>query len=315
MKRLPKSLAILLLCVITNASALGEVKNRTWTALDGRAITAQIVSADDLTVKIRRTDGQQFTLKIEQLSEADQQYITSYLNEKKAASRNFKEGPYAEAIKGEWIKFPKEKHGLVFQIFASKKLSREKEPVPLFIHLHGAGARADDVKTGRVEVAASTLASEKQYKETPCVIIVPLCPTDSGWGKHVTELEAIIDSLVESLPINQNRIYLSGYSMGARGVDSLLKSRPKFYAAAMFADGDANRKWVDITDTPLWLCYSSERDAKKAEEVVDAYKAAGKKAHFQSFPQATHGQIHWKLAKGKEIFPWMFKQVRKSSEK
>ena len=100
--------------------------------------------------------------------------------------------------------------------------------------------------------------------------------------------------------------------MGARGIGSLLKSRPKFYAAAMFADGDANHEWVENVDTALWLWFSGERDLKKAEAVAKAYNDAGKKAHFEGYPEFTHNQIHWKLAHDEEVFPWMFEQRRGS---
>ena len=299
---------------IASSAAFDSERIRTWTSADGRTMEARLVSADAEAVKIRRADGKEFTLKLPQISEDDRNYVSDYLAKQGAASRSFKEGPYADAVKSEWVKIPKEKHGLIFQIYASKKLTREKEPVPLVINLHGASARGEDVEAGKVEIAPKQLVREEQYKKTPCVIIQPLCPTDSSWGKHVKELEEIIDSLVASLPIDPNRIYLSGYSMGARGLDSLLMSRPNFYAAAIFADGDANPKWVEKVDTPLWLFYSGERDMAKAEKVVEAYKAAGKEAHFKAFPDAKHNQIHWKLAHDEKVFPWMFEQKRKQPE-
>ena len=141
-------------------------------------------------------------------------------------------------------------------------------------------------------------------------VVVPLCPPNSSWGDHVEALEKLIDDLIKTAPIDQRRLYISGYSMGARGCDSLIQSRPKFYAAALLADGAPNKDWVKVTDTALWLVYSGERDLKKAEDTIKAYQAAGKVGNFIGFPDATHNQIHWKLAKDKKVFPWMFEQVR-----
>lgn len=281
---------------------------RTWTAADGRTLEASFVATADGKVTVRRSNGQRIDLPLTALSEKDQLWVQQLLADQ-ARAKGLEEGKFAErATAGEWLKVPASEHGILFQIYGSSKLKRLKEPFPLFVHLHGAGARADDVEVGKVEIAAQRLAREEQYDKTPCLIIVPTCPPDTYWGDHVAKLEALIDELAAALPIDRQRIYLSGYSMGARGIGSLMKSRPKFYAAAMFADGEANHDWVENVDTALWLWFSGERDMKKAEAVAKAFTEAGKMAHYQGFEEFTHNQIHWKLAHDEEVFPWMFER-------
>ncbi|MDA7863494.1 hypothetical protein N9A74_02705 [Akkermansiaceae bacterium] len=299
----------LLIFVLLFSPATGEEAKLTWTATDGRSFEGKFVSATETEVKISKK-GRPVTVPLKMLSEGDRDFVKEKLAGAELASRSFETSPFGEFIKDEWVKVPKESYGLVFQVYGTKKMTRSKEPVPLFIHLHGAGARADDVQAGKVEIAPQEVAKEGLYKKNPCLIIVPLCPPDTGWGDQVSKLEAIIDEAIKTAPIDPKRIYISGYSMGARGCDSLIKSRPKFYAAALFADGDANRKWPEMTDTALWMIYSGERDMKKAEEVAKAYQEAGKVVHYEAFPKATHNQIHWKLAKDDKVFPWMFEQVR-----
>lgn len=300
---------LLFLTFLLVSFAPAEESKRKWTATDGRSFDGKFISATDAEVKINK-NGRTVTVPITMLSEEDQAYVKKQLAAANLASRDFETSPFADMVKGEWVKVPKETYGLTFQVYGTKKMTRSKEPVPLFIHLHGAGARADDVGAGKVEIAPQLLAKEDNYKKNPSLLIVPLCPPDTAWGNHVDKIEAFIDELIKTAPIDPKRIYISGYSMGARGCDSLIKSRPKFYAAALFADGDANRKWVETTDTALWLVYSGERDLKKAEEVAKAYQDAGKTAVFKGFPEKTHNQIHWILAKDEKVFPWMFEQVR-----
>lgn len=286
-----------------------EESLRKWTSTDGRSFQGKFISATETEVQISKA-GRAVTVPMTILSDEDREFVKGKLGELKLQSRSFETSPVAELLKGEWVKVPKEKYGLTIQVYGTKRLTRSKESVPLFIHLHGAGARADDVEAGKVEIAPQELTKENYYKKNPSLLIVPLCPPDTSWGDHVSKLEAMIDELVKTTPIDPKRIYISGYSMGARGCDSLIKSRPKFYAAALFADGDANRNWIGMTDTALWLVYSGERDLKKAEEVAKAYRESGEVAEFKGFPEATHNQIHWKLAKDDEVFPWMFQQVR-----
>ncbi|MDP4792094.1 MAG: hypothetical protein NWR21_10330 [Verrucomicrobiales bacterium] len=251
-----------------------------------------------------------FDVPLDKLSEADQGYVGQVVKDQNRAA-GLSEGPFAELITGEWVKVPKEEHGILFQLYGTSKLKRLDEPFPLFVHLHGAGARADDVEVGKVEIAPQKLASEEFYDDFPCLIIVPTCPPDKSWGDEADALEGLIDQLSDSLPINRNRIYLSGYSMGARGIGTLIERRPNHYAAGLFADGEAKMSWVDLTDTALWMTFSGERDLEGAKAVADAYTAAGKTAHFEGFPDHTHNQIHWTLAKTEGVYEWCFSQVRK----
>jgi len=69
--------------------------------------------------------------------------------------------------------------------------------------------------------------------------------------------------------------------------------------------------WVEIVDTALWFTFSGVRYLLRAEEVAKAYTSAGKVAHFEGFPDHTHNQIHWTLAKTEGVYDWTFSQVRK----
>ena len=286
---------------------------RTWTSIEGKSFAGTLTSATEDAASVRRSDGRFFDIPLTSLSEADRKYVARFLTDLKRV-KGLTEGPFADRVAGEWVKVPKEEHGLVFQIYGTSKLKRLKEPFPLFVHLHGAGARAADVDTGKVEIAPQRLASEEFYDDFPCLIVVPLCPVETYWGDHKAALEGIIDTLCDSLPIDRNRIYLSGYSMGARGIGSLIESRPNLYAAALFADGEAKMSWVDTTDTALWFTFSGERDLEGAQKVANAYSAAGKTAKFEGFPDHTHNQIHWTLAKTEGVYEWCFSQVRSANQ-
>lgn len=304
----PHSLLVLSLLLASNL--LSGAESRTWTSAEGRTFEGSLQTASESSASLRRTDGRTFDVPLDKLSSADQEYVKQFLADQNRAN-GLSEGPFADKIKGEWVKVPMEEYGLQFQIYGTSKLKRLKEPFPLFVHLHGAGSRGSDMEIGKVEIAAQRLAGEEIYDEHPCLIVVPLCPADTYWGDHKAKLEGLIDTLTNSLPIDRNRIYLSGYSMGARGIGSLIESRPNFYAAALFADGETKASWVETVDTALWFTFSGERDLKGAEAVANAYTSAGKTAHFEGFPDHTHNQIHWTLAKTEGVYDWCFAQVRK----
>ncbi len=305
--KLPSLLLLVFACGVLEAVA----ETRTWTSSTGETLEGAMESATDRSVVVRRSDGRQFDIALSKLSEIDQDFVRSHIADAKRRE-GLSEGEFAEGIIGEWVKIPAEKHGILFQIYGDEtKLKRLKEPFPLFLHLHGAASRGADVETGKVEIAAHRLSTPEIYDKHPCLIVVPTCPADTNWGDHAETLESLVDTFTSALPIDRSRIYLSGYSMGARGIAKLIERRPKFYAAALFADGEANSDWVEWTDTALWMTFSGERDLEGARAVADAYAAAGKPVRFEGYPDHTHNQIHWTLAKTEGVYDWCFEQTRK----
>lgn len=293
---------------------LGQV--REWTSADGRKLTARLVRITAEGVLIS-ANGKRFTLELDALSEGDREFVASLAPRVEGGeerSRGFEEGKYAAAVKGEWVKYGKEDLGLLFQLFIGREVTRKKAgpAVPLIIHLHGASARADEVQAGKVEIAPEMLSQEEFYHDHPCVICVPTCPPEpETWGKQTAKLEAIVDDLVANLPIDRNRIYLSGYSQGAQGIGKMLVSRPDFYAASIFADGGPSDSWLGRVKTPMWSYFSGERDSSKAPEHQAGFAAEGVEYRFNILPDAEHNGIHWKLAKDPKVFAWVFEQVKK----
>lgn len=307
-----------LFSVIVTLFAQAQVgETRTWTSADGRALEGKLleVSAEKIVVERNRRP---VTIAVNLLSEEDQEFVSKLVEEAKLSekdqerSQGFEEGPYSEAVKGEWVLGDPEK-GLMHQLFIGKEVKRKKAGpvVPLFVHLHGAGARADSVKVGKVEIAPQTMVAPDWYGDHPCVVLVPTCPPDPmTWTKDEIQerLEGLIDDVVANLPIDRKRIYLSGYSMGGQGIGKLLERRPEMYAAALFADGGPKEAWVGKTKAAMWSYYSGERDSSKVESLQPKFKEEGVEFRATILKDATHNQIHWKLAKDPKVWEWMVEQ-------
>lgn len=73
---------------------------RTWTDKDGRAIEAEIVSADDTHVTIQKAD-KEFKLPLARLSDADQEYVKGWLQEQQEKAAAKAAEPVAPAVPGE----------------------------------------------------------------------------------------------------------------------------------------------------------------------------------------------------------------------
>ena len=318
-----KVLLPVILLLVSGLSCLGQVgETRTWTSADGRPLEGKLteLSAEQIVVE---KNGRPVKVPVNLLSEEDQKLVAELLVKQEEAealskmdearSTGFEEGPYADAVQGEWVLGDEAKHGMVHQLFIGKEVKRKKAgpTVPLFVNLHGASARATSVEAGKVEIAPQTIVESEWYEDHPCVVLSPTCPPDPmTWTKDVilTKLEALIDDLVNSLPIDRDRIYLCGYSQGGQGIGKLIERRPEMYAGAVFADGGPKESWVGKTKTPMWSYYSGDRESSQVPKLQEEFAADGVEFKANILPDADHNGIHWKLAKNPEVWEWLFAQ-------
>jgi predicted peptidase len=103
-------------------------------------------------------------------------------------------------------------------------LFQNKNPklkAPLIIYLHGAGGKGNDINVIKRQVMPLLKGIQKFTKEQ-CIIIAPQCLKKSRNGGRgtwkVEELNLFLEQLKKTLPVDANRIYLTGNSFGGYGL-------------------------------------------------------------------------------------------------
>lgn len=77
-----KIILLIVPTILLSLVTVGLAEVRTWKAADGRALKAEFVSATETSVTLKRQlDGRKFTLKLEKLSEEDQNFVHQKLND------------------------------------------------------------------------------------------------------------------------------------------------------------------------------------------------------------------------------------------
>ena len=100
---------------------------------------------------------------------------------------------------------------------------------PLVIFLHGAGERGEDLDiASRHGFMKHVRESGKEY---PFIFIAPQCPNAKYWGCYTESLIAFLDDMCNTLPVDMDRIYLTGLSMGGTGTFMLAMAAPYKFAA------------------------------------------------------------------------------------
>lgn len=192
-----------------------------------------------------------------------------------------------------------------------------KKSYPLIVYLHGS---RDTVSRDMI------FYQDAIQKENPAFVLTPKCEeSNQGWGNtwnasHTVAMSntlALVDSLVKIYPIDKNRLYLYGISMGGFGVFSTLAKEPGKFAAAYAICGGSDPKAAGkLLQTPLWIFHGEIDDIVPVHLSRDVYKEmirmGGKQVRYTEYPGVKHNS--WEnVSKEKELTVWLFNQRKKST--
>ena len=202
----------------------------------------------------------------------------------------------------------------------------EAKRYPLVLFLHGAGERGDDNAKQLIH-GLGEFASDPIRQRHPCFVAAPQCPTNQMWvdtpwqaPKHSmperpTEVMQstleLVEHLVEQLPVDQRRVYVTGLSMGGFGVWDAVQRRPNLFAAAAPVCGGGDVALApQIAKTPVWVFHGevdSEVMPDRSRHMVAALRKAGGAPRYTEYPRTGHNS--WSATYANlEFYDWLFQQ-------
>ena len=289
---------------------------RDWTTAEGgKTIKADYVKSGDGKVTIRRSsDRRIFTIDLATLSEADQEWVKAKeleIEEEKVASEG-KEATeeFGKLLTGEWERA--EGHGLKYRIFGERKMKRSKDAgYPLVVWLHG---RSGDVVTPEQPGQARVFTQEDHFRKRPCFVIAPQNPDQMGWnGVKADGVVEIVEELLKNLPIDPDRVYLAGYSMGGYGTFHILAQEPKLFAAGVPIAGGGNPGSAsNFKKVPVWVFHGAKDPTvpvSQSQAMVEALKKERAEVKYTEYPEGDHGVVG-EVLQTEELFEWLFEQSR-----
>ena len=148
--------------------------------------------------------------------------------------------------------------------------------LPLLVYLHGAGERGTN-RSHLYRHAVPRLIGEG--KEIPAVVLCPQCPTEYVWNNLVRELKEVIDETVQRYEIDQERIALTGSSMGGFGAWEMGMTYPTYFSVlAPVAGGGLAFRASNLRTTPVWAFHGTADtvvESVYSELMVDAVNRNG----------------------------------------
>jgi predicted peptidase len=202
---------------------------------------------------------------------------------------------------------------------------------PLVLFLHGSGGSGTDnmKQLDRANWFGGLVwALPENQQRHPCFVVAP--QTDVNWpavrlieGQLPEILPApgrggrlaieIVEHLADELPVDRDRIYVTGHSMGGAGTWHVLAQRPDLFAAGVPVCGRADLATLPrLKDVPVWNFHGVTDEIEPVEtsrRIIAALREAGGRPLYTEYRDVGHNVFMWVYTEP-ALVEWLFAQHR-----
>jgi pimeloyl-ACP methyl ester carboxylesterase len=182
---------------------------------------------------------------------------------------------------------------------------------PLMLFLHGSGERGSILDLVKKH-GPPRLADEASWPfKNQFIIVSPQCPDGQTW--NVFLLRDLLDEVMTRYPVDPDRVYLTGLSMGGFATWEFAEYFPERFAAIVPISGGGDPTDVArIKDIPAWVFHGQLDPTVRIEcayEMVQALRDIHARLRFTVFPDWPHNS--WEPAyDDPKLYEWMLQQKR-----
>jgi predicted peptidase len=217
-----------------------------------------------------------------------------------------------------------------YQVYIPAEWNKGKK-WPVILFLHGAGERGDDgLFQTQVGIAAAIRTHPEHFQ---AVIVMPQCRKDIWWTDPAMEEQALaaLKASIREFKGDQERIYLTGLSMGGYGTwDIAAKHAGMFAALAPICGGlkppgrsqatdapkpdDQPAIYAEVAGkigkTPVWIFHGGADPVvpvAESQKMYEALKVSGGNVKYTEYPGVGHNS--WDRAYSEpEFMTWLLSQ-------
>lgn len=205
------------------------------------------------------------------------------------------------------------KIGYDYWLYLPEGYDESDQDWPMILYLHGAGGRSDDPNDAKHNGIARRIDDGDGF---PFIIVSPHCPKASWWKPD--GLKVVVDDVLKHYRVDEDRLYLTGLSMGGTGTWMMAADYPDYWAAiAPVCGRTLPPRVAPLLDMPVWAFHGD------ADRVVDVWnsthqievlkKAGNTKTKLTIYPGGGHGV--WKETyDNPELYTWFLAQKRSDRE-
>lgn len=202
-------------------------------------------------------------------------------------------------------------------------------PMPLILFLHGAGESGSDGLAPTTVGIGPAIA--RDASRVPALVAFPQASRGYGWrGFNLATAIAALDETLKQHDVDENRLYVTGISMGGYGTWLLALEQPERFAAIAPVCGGLDRVPASqllrvsgsclfqaaaerIAHIPQWVFHGDADNVIPVEEsraMVAALRGVGAEVRYTEYENVKHNSWDRAYATA-ELLPWMLSQRRK----
>ena len=195
-------------------------------------------------------------------------------------------------------------------------------PVPIVLYYHGAG----EVGTDNVTQVRRSALVQRLVELDRVIVLAPQCGAGARWvnttwseGSYDSTLTdpsiwfdasiALLDEIIGTGKVDENRVYLAGISMGGFAVWKALMDYPGKFAAAVPVCGAGDPERADgLRDVAIWA-FHGDRDkvvpVSGSRDMIDAIrKFGGTRVKYTEYQEVGHNCWTY-VAEEPELTDWL----------
>jgi predicted esterase/predicted GH43/DUF377 family glycosyl hydrolase len=130
---------------------------------------------------------------------------------------------------------------------------------PLVLTLHGTGQRGSDNFAQIMDPSTTCFSYAPNQEKYPCIVVAPQCPDKGWWATYLANIDDLLNKVIDEFSIDENRIYITGYSMGGYMTFDMINNYPNRFAAAVPIAGDMSEyhQVTNIDHILLWIFHGT----------------------------------------------------------
>ena len=190
--------------------------------------------------------------------------------------------------------------------------------MPLIVYLHGGSGKGDDLELITAVDGFPQYLRDGRISPDAYVIIPQVPSSYRGWGEMKGCVMELISAVAEEYKIDENRISLTGHSMGGTGVWMLALAYPDVFSAVAPLSGsvtlsDANLK--KLSSLPILAVVGSEDtvvDPQSSKDFIAKLSLVNTNASIIELDGADHFEVPSLsfLSSNFDLIGWLISQSK-----
>lgn len=200
---------------------------------------------------------------------------------------------------------PATKLGYLIYLPEDNTAASGDKKLPLLLFLHGSGERGSNLSLVKKHGPPKLIDSGTRL---PFVVVSPQCPAEQRWDAKT--LLALLDHVAMKHPVDKDRVYVTGLSMGGSGTWSLIAAEPDRFAAAVPICGRGELPAAERAGRlPVWIVVGDKDRAElvaNCREMAAAIQSKGGDVKLSIYSNVGHDSWTSTYAMP-ELYEWMLR--------